>query len=187
MALFSNESDKNVRPEMAIKPQSSPAPEGSAVQLAPERGNPPAAASPSAETFAYLDQGAKVSGKLNFEGPARIDGMIDGEIVAKGILTIGESAVVKAQIKAVAVIVAGTVSGEIDASQRIEIRPSARMSGNITTPKLIVHEDAVFDGHCAMQSEGEGGNRKIAAIRKKEPNGTVLDPLIQAPEKSFGG
>jgi hypothetical protein len=68
---------------------------------------------------AYLDQGSKISGKLEFEGPAQIDGQVDGEIRAKDSVIIGESAVVTAQIKASSIMVAGRLSGEIIASERI--------------------------------------------------------------------
>ena len=50
------------------------------------------------EAGSYLGQGSKVRGKLNFEGPARIDGQIDGEIIAKDSIMIGGSAVVSGPI-----------------------------------------------------------------------------------------
>jgi cytoskeletal protein CcmA (bactofilin family) len=117
---------------------------------------------------AYLDQGSKISGKLEFEGPAQIEGQVDGEISAKDSLVIGESAVVTAQIKASSIIVAGNLSGEIIASERIEIRPSAKVSGNLTTPRLVVHDGAMFEGNCAMQPEGVREGRKPATLRKEE-------------------
>jgi cytoskeletal protein CcmA (bactofilin family) len=113
----------------------------------------------SIEAGAYLGDGSKVSGKLNFEGPARIDGQIDGEIIAKDRIMIGESAVVTASIKAASVIVAGKVSGDITASQRIELRFSAKVLGNLTSQVLVVHQGAVFEGHCAMQSWGARGTQ----------------------------
>ena len=106
------------------------------------------------ESCTYLDQGSKVSGKLNFEGPARIDGQIDGEIVAKDSILIGESAVVTAQIRAASIIVAGKVKGEITASQRIEVRPSAKVLGKLIAPKLVVHEGAWrFDLEAAVSDK----------------------------------
>lgn len=117
---------------------------------------------PSSEPRALLDRGCKINGKLEFEEAARIDGQIDGEIIARGNLVIGESAVVKAQITATSMIVAGTLSGEIVASQRIEIHASAKVSGNVTTPKLIVHEGAIFEGYCSMSKETANKERKAA-------------------------
>jgi cytoskeletal protein CcmA (bactofilin family) len=109
----------------------------------------------------YLDKGSRVSGKFNFQGPARIDGWFEGEITGADTVTIGENAVVTAKIKAASIIVAGTVNGEIIGIHRIELRPSARVLGKLTTPKLVVHEDAMFEAHCAMQPEGSREDRKV--------------------------
>jgi cytoskeletal protein CcmA (bactofilin family) len=106
---------------------------------------------------AYLSEGSKVSGKLNFEGPARIDGQIDGEIIAKDSIMIGESVVVTGPIKAASIIVAGKVNGDITASQRIELRFSAQVLGSLTSQALLMYEGAVFEGHCAMQSGSARG------------------------------
>jgi cytoskeletal protein CcmA (bactofilin family) len=45
------------------------------------------------------------------------------------------------------------MSGDIVALHRIEIRPSGKILGNITTPTLVIHEGALFEGHCEMQPE----------------------------------
>jgi len=122
----------------------------------------------TARARAYLDQGSKISGKLEFQEPVQIEGQVDGEISAKSDLTIGESAVVTAQIKASSIIVAGKLSGEIVASERIEIRPSANVSGNLTTPRLVVHDGAMFEGNCTMQPQGVREGRKPTTPRKEE-------------------
>jgi cytoskeletal protein CcmA (bactofilin family) len=170
MALFNKEPEKNPKIQPATTPQASPispAPtssnSSSTAAIAP-RANGPA----PAEARAYLDRGSKISGKISFEGPARIDGEVDGEIVAKDSITIGESAVVTAHIRAASVTVAGKVSGDITASQRIDIRPSAKVSGNITAPVLSVQEGALFEGHCSMQPEGVREDRKVTVFPKEE-------------------
>jgi cytoskeletal protein CcmA (bactofilin family) len=182
MALFNKEAERNVKadttPKLAPQPQAQPV----AVNTAPVAVNPAPPEKPvvpmrpvptpiearTNDGRAYLDSGSKISGKLLFEGPTRIDGQVDGEITAKESLVIGESAVVTAQIKASAIIVAGKVSGDITATQRLEIRPSARVIGNLTSPILIVHEGAMFEGHCAMQPEAAREERKVAVFPKEE-------------------
>ncbi len=124
--------------------------------------------SPAPEGRAYLDRGSKISGKLSFDGPARIDGEVDGEITAKESLAIGETAIVTAQIKAASIVVAGKVSGDITGSQRIEIRPSAKVAGNLAAPVLIIQEGALFEGHCTMQPEGAREDRKVTVFPKEE-------------------
>src|ERR1051326_7681841 len=59
--------------------------------------DPPAQPS-TAGLVGYLYKGSRVSGQLSFQGPARIDGAVDGEIQCKGTLTIGEGAEIRAKI-----------------------------------------------------------------------------------------
>lgn len=99
------------------------------------------------DNLTYLDKGSKVSGKLIFDGPAQIDGEIEGEITSSDGVAIGEDAVVSANIKAVAILVAGAVSGELSASQSIEIYPSAKvLMGSLTAPEMFIGEGAVIEG-----------------------------------------
>jgi cytoskeletal protein CcmA (bactofilin family) len=116
-------------------------------------GSPGQAAPAPTEDRNYLSESSRVSGKLNFQGPARIDGRFEGEITATDRVTIGENAVVTANIRAASIIVAGKTNGEITATHRSELRPSAKVLGKVTAPKLIVHEDAMFEAHCAMKPE----------------------------------
>jgi cytoskeletal protein CcmA (bactofilin family) len=179
MALFNKEPEKNFKVDPVAKapaafPQAQPQPQPlnpSVVNTSPnpsERPAMPVRPAHSPEGRAYLDSGSKISGKLSFDGPTRIDGHVDGEISAKDGLTIGESAVVTAQIRAASIIVAGKVSGDITAAQRIEIRPSAKVIGNLTAPILVVHEGALFEGHCSMQPEASREDRKVTVFPKEE-------------------
>jgi cytoskeletal protein CcmA (bactofilin family) len=167
MALFNKEPEKPKTQPTVLTQASATTPTAvtSTTAATPaSRANAPA----SADGRAYLDRGSKISGKISFEGPARIDGEVDGEINAKDSLTIGESAVITAHIRAASVSVAGKVSGDIVATQRIEIRPSAKVSGNITAPVLSVQEGAMFEGHCSMQPEGMREDRKVTVFPKEE-------------------
>ncbi|HLH76178.1 MAG TPA: polymer-forming cytoskeletal protein [Candidatus Binataceae bacterium] len=169
MALFNKEAEKN-RPadnnKFAAPAIANPVPPISP----PLEAHPAPRTAPAAgvESRAYLDRGAKISGKLFFEGPVRIDGQVDGEISANDEVTIGEGAIVTAQIKAVSVVVSGKISGDITANKRVEIRPTARVFGNLTTPLLAVHEGALFEGHCTMRAESAREERKVTPIAKEE-------------------
>jgi len=170
MALFNKEPEKNPKIQPATtSPASSIAPAPSSSTSSATAAPAPRANGPApADGRAYLDRGSKISGKISFEGPARIDGEVDGEINAKDSLTLGESAVITAHIRAASVSVAGKVSGDIVATQRIEIRPSAKVSGNIAAPVLSVQEGALFEGHCSMQPEGVRDDRKVTVFPKEE-------------------
>jgi cytoskeletal protein CcmA (bactofilin family) len=153
MALFSKEPEKPKSTE-ALKPTM---PAVSAVTS-------PAA---TGEARAYLDKGSKIMGKLFFEGPVRIDGQVDGEISANDVVVIGESAVVTAHLNAASVVIAGKISGDIIAGRRVEIRKTAKVVGNLTTPVLVVHDGALFEGHCTMNAQVKE-DRKVTPVVAKE-------------------
>jgi cytoskeletal protein CcmA (bactofilin family) len=173
MASLSEEPDKGLKPQAPDKPLSQavaavnsppPAADNRAVTAKPTMN----ANLAHAEGRAFLEKGCKINGKISFEGPARIDAQIEGEIVGSDTIVIGESAVLNAQVRAETVIIAGKVAGDVVAGQRLEIRPSARVVGNLTTPVLVIHEGALFKGHCAMPVEGVRDERKMAVLPKDE-------------------
>lgn len=98
-------------------------------------------------TCTYLDKGSRVNGELNFDGPVQIDGEIEGEINSKDSVVIGEGAIVSANINAMAIVVAGAISGELSASQRIELYPSAKvLLGSLIAPEMVICEGALIEG-----------------------------------------
>ena len=168
MALFNKEPEKGPKIQ-PVQPSSNSQAQPAVAAPAPQASPPlrPAPA-PTGEGIAHLDRGTRVSGKLSFDGPARIDGEVDGEIISKDSLHIGETAVVTAQIRAAAIIVGGKVSGDITGSQKIEIRPSAKVAGNLAAPLLSIHEGAQFEGHCSMQPEAAREDRKVTVFPKED-------------------
>ena len=103
----------------------------------------------------HLYKGSRVTGQLAFEGSARIDGSVEGEIQCHGTLTIGEGADVRAKISSQVVIIRGKVEGDVTAKEKVELVAPARLFGNVTTPRLIITEGVVFDGDCSMGAAKE--------------------------------
>lgn len=89
-------------------------------------------------------------GVLEFNRPLQINGYFEGEIITTGVLLIGESAKVKASIKAGTVIVGGEITGNIEATSRLEMLGTGKVFGNIKTAKLQIADGVVFDGNCEM-------------------------------------
>ena len=83
---------------------------------------------------------------------------VKGEINATGTLTVGRPGHVEARLHASVVIVEGEVVGSIVATERIELREQARVSGDLETPALIIEESAVFEGQTKrVRAGGRGG------------------------------
>ncbi len=119
---------------------------------------------------AFLGKGTRVTGKLSFEGPVRIEGQVEGEISAQDTLTIGEGAVVNAQVIGSSVIIHGRVTGDVTARKRLEIRAPGKLFGNISAPSLVIHEGVVFEGHCTMGGEPARAEKtpRVAMFPKEE-------------------
>jgi cytoskeletal protein CcmA (bactofilin family) len=99
---------------------------------------------------AFLGEGTEFKGILSFEGTVRIDGKLEGEIISKDLLIVGETAFIKAEIDVGQVVNSGRIEGNISAQQRIEILPRGSVTGHIRTPNLILMEGAIFNGTCEM-------------------------------------
>lgn len=97
------------------------------------------------------------SGTLRFRDSLRIRGKFDGEIDATGRLYIDPEAVVKARtIRATSVVVGGTVHGDIEAADRIEMLSSAKVYGNVRTARLRIADGVIFEGACEMIRDPAG-------------------------------
>lgn len=89
-------------------------------------------------------------GELRFDQPLLIKGRVKGEVVSETDLYVNPGAVVEATINARKVSVRGDVHGDIRAIDRIELFSSARITGNIDSPDLIMQSGCRLNGSCRM-------------------------------------
>ncbi len=124
----------------------------------------------SPKSDAFLGKGTKVVGSLAFNGAVELDGAVEGEILAKDLLTIGESAIINAKIVGGEIVVRGAVTGDIVATKRLVIKKPARVTGNIASPTLSIEEGVHFEGKCSMSvpaaTQGEG--RGLSVVSNSE-------------------
>jgi cytoskeletal protein CcmA (bactofilin family) len=115
----------------------------------------PAAASPAERITTVLGSGITLKGHLGGSGGVRIEGAYEGDIILRGLLVVGESGRLTCQkIRANTVIVAGALRGDITA-QRVEIRKTGRVWGNVTTEALATEEGAFLRGQITMEDKVE--------------------------------
>jgi cytoskeletal protein CcmA (bactofilin family) len=151
----------------------------------PVPSRPIEVASPSsAGLVGYLHKGSRVSGQLSFQGPARIDGIVEGDIQCKGPLTVGESADIRAKISGQVIVISGRVEGDVTGKERVELLAPARLIGDIATPRLIIAEGVVFDGDCSMGAAAErlgvAGTKSVSVDRAA----AGPSPKLQAESKT---
>ena len=128
------------------------------------------------ESFTFLGKGAQFKGIIHFEGTIRIDGRLEGEIHTKGTLMVGEHAVIEGDISADVVVSGGHINGNLTATERVQLLPSAVLNGDLKTPFLKVEEGVQLHGTC--EAEGRAKSRAVEEPRKAAPHAAKV-PVSQ--------
>lgn len=109
--------------------------------------------SASERVTSVLGPGITWKGNLSGSGGVRIEGAFEGEITLRGMLVVGETGrVTSQQIRANVVIVAGTVRADVTA-EKLEIRSTGRVWGNVTTAAFATEEGAFLRGQITMEEQ----------------------------------
>lgn len=117
-------------------------------QGAPAPTGPAFLGSPKLPSIAA--SGSPITGKLSFTAPARVDGILRGEVRSTALLVVGEQGSVEGIVHAAELVVLGEVRGEIRGVQRLEIGAHGRVYGRVETQSLVVHEGGLLDATCLV-------------------------------------
>src|SRR5438046_8004240 len=99
-----------------------------------------------------------IKGELNGSEDLTIEGHVEGTIQLRDhVLTIGPNGRIKAQVFAKSVIVLGEVTGNVTASDKVDIRDNGSVDGDIISPRVAIAEGAHFRGSVDMQRKGGPG------------------------------
>ncbi|HEY2900824.1 MAG TPA: polymer-forming cytoskeletal protein [Polyangia bacterium] len=135
--------------------------------------NSSSADQPASAVTTLLGRGSEFEGKLSFEGTVRIDGKLSGEIFTDDTLIIGEGAEVNAEINVGAVVIEGTVHGNVNAKRSVEIHTPGKVIGNISTPSLFIEKGVIFEGNCQMEQTGAAAAAKPRAAQPRVAEATA--------------
>jgi len=115
---------------------------------------------------AYLGVDALFKGTLTFEGTVRIDGKFEGVVRTKDTLVIGETGNMQADLEVGTLVCKGCLNGTVIASEKIEMHPASKITGNIQTPAVSIELGAVLDGHLNMT--GRTSEKIINLVKEKK-------------------
>jgi cytoskeletal protein CcmA (bactofilin family) len=115
---------------------------------------------------AYLGSDALFKGTLSFEGTVRIDGRFEGTVETKDTLVIGETGDMQADIDVGILVCKGKLKGTVVASQKIEMHPASKVTGNVKTPAVSIELGAVLDGQLNMT--GRESEKIIELVKEKK-------------------
>src|SRR6202051_4458833 len=123
---------------------------------------PAGASGPRSETSHLMEKdivnigkSVVIKGELNGSEDLTIEGHVEGTIqLREHVLTIGPNGRIKAQVFAKAVIVLGEVTGNVTATEKVDIRDNGSVDGDIISPRVAIAEGAHFRGAVDMQRKG---------------------------------
>jgi len=107
-----------------------------------------------------ITQGTKLVGKISTDTDFRVDGQVEGDIISKGKVVIGQNGLLKGSVSCTNAEIVGTIVGNLQISDTLTLRSSAQINGDVKTKSLVVEPNAVFNGTCSMR-EVAGTNQKV--------------------------
>jgi cytoskeletal protein CcmA (bactofilin family) len=96
---------------------------------------------------ATVGKAVKIVGQIHTKEDLYVDGEVEGTVEAmEHKLTIGPNGMVKATVRAREVVVLGSVTGNVEATDKLEIRKDAKLVGDIKTARIVIEDGAYFKG-----------------------------------------
>ena len=110
----------------------------------------------------------RIAGIVSVKGTIRVDGIVEGDIQADWVV-VGESGKIQGNTRTRGMVVGGSVEGNIEATEAVELREKSTMVGEIHAPKLGISEGAVFDGRARMTDDAVSAGITEGNIRPLIP------------------
>lgn len=105
---------------------------------------------PQPRSDTVIAKGVTVSGKITGEGVVQVDGILEGEIDVKGLVTVSATGRIKGPIKSDVLHVSGCVDGDIVASEHLRLEGTGVINGDITTVSFVVEDGGRLNGRTTM-------------------------------------
>jgi cytoskeletal protein CcmA (bactofilin family) len=133
-----------------------------------------------------LSKDVEIKGSIKFQKELMIDGKVEGEINSDGVLTIGENADIRGEIKTKSITVYGRVHGNITVAERCELKSRCTLQGDLKAARLVIEEGATFIGKSEVTSgkstpsaSSNGGLGRPEIVRN--------DETAASPKAAFAG
>src|SRR6266542_3272859 len=119
-----------------------------------------------------LSSDVEIKGSIKFQKELLIDGKVEGEINSDGVLTIGENADIRGEVKTKSITVYGKVQGNITVGERCELKSKCTLQGDLKAARLVIEEGATFIGKSEVTSgavSAKSAPVRPEVVRSSEP------------------
>lgn len=120
----------------------------------------PAESHGSEQLVMDLGKSVVIKGELSGSEDLTLYGQMEGSVrLPDHTLTIGPHAAIKAEVSAKAVVIMGAVTGNVTAGEKVEIGPSGSVTGDLTSPRLVIADGGYLRGKVEMPKSAGGSAR----------------------------
>jgi cytoskeletal protein CcmA (bactofilin family) len=168
------------QPQTQGQPQSQPTPlPTQSSQRSPEPASDPSAFSrpgtPAARSLACIGSSLEIKGRITAEEDLQIDGKVEGPVSIRGHrLTIGRSGQLNSEITSRELVVFGKITGNVNATDRVEIKKDGAVIGDIQTTRISIEDGAIFKGRIEIDRPGSKPAPASVPALRPEPAGALV-------------
>ncbi len=109
---------------------------------------------PQSREFALIGKSVVIKGELSGSEDLYVDGHVEGKIeLRNNSLTVGPNGIVKADVSAKAIVIQGKLDGAVNVSDRVDLRKTAVVTGDVTAQRIAIEEGAFLRGKVDIQKE----------------------------------
>jgi cytoskeletal protein CcmA (bactofilin family) len=123
-----------------------------------------------------LGAGSHFEGKIQVQGKLRVDGEFKGDVDCRETLEVGRSGVIHGNLNVKQAAIGGRIYGNINASDRIELKAGSHLEGDIVTRRLVIDEGVFFEGNCRMGEKTPGGPMASPRKQSEPESGELISP-----------
>ena len=129
-----------------------------------------------------IGENSYFTGNFNINGSLRIDGRFEGKFLQAEQLYIGREGRVKTNVNALSVIVEGLVIGNINATNRVLLMPTAKIFGDIKTPELIIQNGVILEGRCTISNDLKSSAKSLIEA-EYEKNKLIPEEFLEKKQR----
>src|SRR5215470_223595 len=138
---------------------------------------------PMHEEAASIGKSIIINGELSGSEDLTIEGRVEGKIELKDhVLTVGINGRIKAQVSAKSIVVFGQVTGNLTATEKVDIKENGSVEGDIVSPRVAIADGSHFRGSIDMQKKAESGSSERSHFKAEKPEKS--EPKTAAPAGS---
>jgi cytoskeletal protein CcmA (bactofilin family) len=144
-------------------------------------GKKPGPGPDNGEATSVIGENCIFEGNFDVDGNLRVDGKFTGTLKVTETVHVGKNGFIDAEVNTRSAVVAGTIKGNLKASDKITLQSGSRLEGEMVTSKLVIEEGVSFQGSCNTAKGGSVPPQKAEA--GKEGAKAIQDKIEEVAEE----